>query len=154
MHLTGTPFCTAPDQIGCLVVWNVFGEGGDERHYREKIGHRYGETIELIGDKPSVCVNPVTWRAGGAPSPWVGHRGRIAFDGVRGDGTIKLEGKVQAQCENGILRVQVSEEWSEKVMALSFPGTDWHSYDWGLFHPNIRANVETRIKAWETGAAG
>jgi hypothetical protein len=136
------PVCQSAEQTGCMVSWNTVGP---------KV-RNYVET------RNNICVNPLTWRTDGAPASASLNIGAVNYPG-QFTGTLAdlkdlpreyveakpvLEtGVADAQCVDGMLLVREirSTHYSSRPMGRD----NYHIYDYGLFHMNLRQNVETRV---------
>lgn len=146
-NLKSIHLCANSEDTKCVNVWNSFGPDGTARMQRERIEHYYGDHYELVGDKPVVCVNPVTWTSAREASAWDDYLGTANFGPVTGLGVAYMGGSISARCDEGLLRVERSG-LAHLVGAVGFPEDDTHPYDFTLFYMNIRANAVTRTEAW------
>jgi Protein of unknown function (DUF3089) len=146
-RLPNIPPCATPTATGCIAVWNTFGQDGGPKLHRARIEHFYGEGYENVGDKPTTCVNPISWSTGDKESPREGYLGAAAFGPLMGLGTSVLSGSLTARCDQGILRID-RYGLAYVVSVLTLPENDHHPYDFSLFYMNIRANAVARTKAW------
>ena len=139
------PVCESAEQIGCVVTWNAVGP-----------------KAQPWGDpRKNICVNPLTWRADGATAEASLNLGGVAYPGTF-EGTLAdvkgvpedfiaakpvLETAVaDAQCVDGMLLVK--EIHSKNYAARPMGRDNYHIYDYGLFHMNLRKNVEQRVAAY------
>jgi DUF3089 family protein len=139
------PVCESAEQIGCVVTWNAVGP-----------------KAQPWGDpRKNICVNPLTWRADGAAAEASLNLGGVAYPGTF-EGTLAdvkgvpedfiaakpvLETAVaDAQCVDGMLLVK--EIHSKNYAARPMGRDNYHIYDYGLFHMNLRKNVEQRVAAY------
>ena len=140
--VSDVPVCESAEQISCVVTWNAIGP-----------------RAQPWGDpRKNICVNPLTWRADGAPAAASLNLGGVAYPGtfegtladVKGvpqefvDAKPVLEpGVADAQCVDGMLLVK--EIHSTHYAARPMGKDNYHIYDYNLFHMNIRKNVEQRV---------
>ncbi|MCE9521404.1 MAG: DUF3089 domain-containing protein [Alphaproteobacteria bacterium] len=146
-RLTRVPVCTSATSTGCVAVWNTFGQDGSARFHRARVEHFYGTSYEAVGEKPTVCVNPITWTTQAGESPRDAYLGAAAFGPMTGLGASFMSGALTARCDNGILRIE-RYGLAHLVSALTLPEDDNHPYDFSLFYLNIRANAVARTGAW------
>lgn len=140
--LPDAPVCESAEQIGCIVTWNAVGPNVSS----------YGDTSR------SICVNPLTWHADNGAGDRALNLGAVTYPG-KFAGTIAdlksvpqeyieakpiLEpGAADAQCIDG--KLLVSEIRSEHYSARPMGRDNYHIYDYGLFHMNLRKNAEQRV---------
>jgi len=135
--LGGTPVCTSPTQTGCAVGWNSI-EGN-------------GRGI-FPGMNDLLCVNPLTWLADGSYAEHSKNAGAIGFAawGPAGEeediaAMLVETAAADAQCKDGQLFIP-------ELRSESFPqrmqGNSLHTYDYSLFHMNIRQNAVNRVAAF------
>jgi hypothetical protein len=168
--LATIPPCSAPDDTGCLVAWDSFGEGGGPDHDRDRAEHWYptsdgtGEWQRRAG-KPALCVNPLTGRRDTDPAPAELNLGAVhpvikgltsranLFFGEQPIGMTAsalagpLSHHVSARCsDDGFLYISRPPAKAFRLAVL--PGQSYHNYDYGLFYMNFRADVERRVAAF------
>jgi len=132
------PVCATATQTGCIVTWNAVGP--HPRHFGEVDGQ--------------ICVNPLTWATDGERADFDLNLGAVSFGTLNvteGDPTGPREplvepGAADAQCVDG--RLRVSEIRSDAFDARLTGRDNYHIYDYALFHMNLRANAETRVRAY------
>ena len=142
--------CQDATQTGCVVHWDVYGEGGEDPEF-------------TMSDEPSLCTNPLSWTVTDE---------RIEADenvgAVPNVGTYNIDGSDQtpsgqtfdevhapianltwAQCRDGRLYVADQSE-NENFNTTIGGGADksYHGLDFQLFHMDIRDNVQARIEAF------
>ncbi len=127
--------CRSADETGCIVTYNSIAAG-----YQEK-----APTI-LPG---AISVNPLSWRTDGKLVPATKNLGSVIFD---------QDGKRQnvahfASAQNVDGGLVVTPASPAPLAHLPFGPGIYHSYDYGLFYENLKANVAQRIKAFEAGRA-
>ena len=146
-ELKHTPPCASPTAIGCILVWNTFGLDGDPRFHRMRVEHHYSTGYEAVADKPTVCVNPITWSMDGSASARDDYLGIAAF-GLFGELSATFTpGALTAQCGDGVLKIDRFGV-AHVVKAWTFPENDSHPYDLSMFYLNVRANAVARTRAW------
>lgn len=137
------PACTAPDETGCVLSWESFGEPADT----SLITAAYDATIGFNGqprkDTPMVCTNPLTGTDRGAAEP-AANRGTLKNAADFSDGEL-IPGGVGARCdERGFLLIGEGPDLGPYLL----PGNNYHVYDFSLFWANIRADAMTRLAAF------
>ena len=141
------PLCASPEATGCVAVWNTFGLDGDPRFHRMRVEHLYSTGYEAVADKPTACVNPITWRADEDISARDDYLGIAAFGIFSELSAAFSAGSLTAQCSDGVLKIDRFGV-AHVVKALTFPENDSHPYDLSMFYLNIRANAVARTNAW------
>jgi hypothetical protein len=69
--------CEAPQQTGCIVSFDTYGEGG----YRSGSPPQWYKTGWEINDsRPSLCINPLSWQMNNELVPATQHRGAMAVE--------------------------------------------------------------------------
>jgi len=140
-----TELCGNESDTGCLLAWSTYSS-------------KFELSNEELND-PYVCVNPISWRINGQAEIRE-HLGMVPEVGqvnthVLGKDSIDFEpipsieksraAYTGARCDQGALRVEVPE--SEQFN--TFNDGDYHNYDYGLFHMDIRNNVSVRVNSWQ-----
>lgn len=141
--------CDGASELGCAVHWDTWSE--IDRGSRG--GHAAG----------NVCTNPLTWRLEGGRAGRDAHVGAVPVSGAfslellgadtaTGMAFPPLEAPMakltEAECSNGLLWVT---DQSDNVIGQrgSLPGNgNYHGLDYPLFHMDIRANAELRVRTW------
>jgi hypothetical protein len=136
------PVCQSAEQTGCMVTWNAVGP-----------------EASVFGDpSKNVCVNPLTWSTDGAPADASLNIGAVSYPGTFAGSLADLKdlpqefidakpvletGVADAQCIDGMLLVKEirSTHYASRPMGRD----NYHVYDYGLFHMNLRQNVATRV---------
>jgi hypothetical protein len=136
------PVCQSAEQTGCMVTWNAIGP-----------------EASVFGDPgKNVCVNPLTWSTDGAPADASLNIGAVSYPGTFAGSLADLKdlpqvfidakpvletGVADAQCIDGMLLVKEirSTHYASRPMGRD----NYHVYDYGLFHMNLRQNVATRV---------
>jgi hypothetical protein len=140
----GLPACTAPEQTGCILAWQSFGEPADYGAILEKFEATPSMTgLPRKGD-PLLCINPITGTAGGS-TPASANLGTLKNKPDFSDGTL-IPGAAAARCDaKGFLLIG---ENPPELGPYVLPGNNYHVYDYSLFWTNIRADVERRAGAF------
>jgi hypothetical protein len=138
------PACTAPDQGGCILSWQSFGQPANPDLIMDAWEGTKGPTGIERKRREMLCVNPLTGTKDGAAPPQA-NAGTLVPNGNLTEA--KLEpGKVGARCENGLLLLD------GEIPALGpfvLPGNNYHVYDYALFWAAIRRDAERRLAAWQ-----
>ncbi len=139
----GLPECTAPDQSGCILSWQSFGEPADPSLITDNFDRTSGLTGGPRRDSPLVCTNPLTGAAGGEAPARANLGGLVpSSDLTTATLTPRLAG---ARCfGRGFLSIGAGPELGQYVL----PGNNYHVFDYSLFWANIRADALRRLKAY------
>ena len=140
----GLPECTAPDQTGCILSWQSFGEPADP----SLILHTYDASTGFTGASRQgtamICTNPLTGMAGGA-APASANLGTLFPSADLTTASIAA-GKVGARCDaRGLLLIGAPLDLGSYVL----PGNNYHVYDYSLFWANVRADAARRLAAFD-----
>lgn len=144
------PACARRDQIGCVVGWSPVSEGNDgaarRRLTRALVWDARGRLV-LLGDRPALCVNPITGSTDPAPAPARAQRGVTNATGLEwGARPALMAREVSAQCRDGLLR-----HTDPKLESLKLTGS-WadrrKSRPYNLFYGDVEADVQARLTAW------
>ncbi len=169
-NLAAVPPCTSPDDVGCIVAWDTFGQGGGPDHVRDRAEHWYptgdgrGEWRRRAGTR-ALCINPLTGRRDTEPAPADANLGAVhpvirgmplradLFFGEEPIGMTTtglsrpLRHHVSARCSgDGFLYISRPRAAAFRMAVL--PGRNYHNYDYGLFYMNLRADIERRVAAF------
>ena len=134
------PRCSTPQQVGCMISWLSFAEGGSTSKF-----------FQRAPDEQFVCTNPLSWSIDEIKVPKTANLGAIPLINVVGLNAINPQ-LVGARCEKGYLWID-EPEVSGYSVAL-FEGKNYHAYDYNLFYMNIRQNVAERVKTFLQKPAG
>lgn len=140
----GLPACAAPEQTGCILSWQSFGEPADP----SQVTDTYDETIGFDGQprrgSAFLCTNPLTGTANGTADA-AANLGTLFQSADLKSATIAA-GRVPARCdERGFLLIGPPPEGLDSYV---LPGNNYHVFDYSLFWANIRADAERRMKAY------
>ena len=154
--------CEDTTQTGCIVSYDVYGQGGE---LDAKVPHWYKtgwEVNRLVDDsvKPTVCVNPLSWQRDLKKIPKSEHLGAMPVDFKRTPVNMLLANNpgfifdelptltselTWAQClEDGRLEImqQTDNAFSNH---LDQDNKSYHILDFSLFYGNIRQNAMQRV---------
>ena len=138
--------CNTPSQMGCLVHWATFGDGGKP-------------TDDM--KRNLVCVNPLSWLRDGPRAPASQHKGGVPASGkfstkIWGDDSPQgvvfeplkapLPKQAWAECKDGLL--YVADQADTPFANLIIPGKNYHGLDYPLFYMDIRENVRLRVETF------
>lgn len=136
--------CTAPDQGGCVLSWQSFGQPANPDLIMDAWEGTKGPTGIERKQQDMLCVNPLTGTRDGAAPPQA-NAGTLVPNGNLTEANLE-PGKVGAHCENGLLLLD------GEIPALGpfvLPGNNYHVYDYALFWTAIRQDAERRLAAWQ-----
>jgi hypothetical protein len=150
------PACETRNQARCVLAWqSVVGRDPLKAKRlldRAMVWTPTGELVHL-GDRPALCVNPLT---GGAATPSAPIRANLGAANATGlEWGVRppfLPHQVSARCEGGLLHVsrpnspslRPSGSWTERRQAAPF----------NLFYADIEADAHARVQALLGGKAG
>lgn len=139
----GLPACEQPEQSGCLLSWQSFGEPGNPAIVLEAWEGTSGPTGIERRREDMLCVNPITGTRGGSAPPQANPGTLVPTVDMA---SAELEpGRVGARCDNGFLTI------GGDIPAMGpfvLPGNNYHVYDYALFWGAIRQDAERRARAW------
>ena len=137
------PACTAPEQSGCVLSWQSFGQPANPDLIMDAWKGTKGPTGIERKRPDMLCVNPLTGIQNGAAPPQA-NAGTLVPNGALTGANLEA-GKVGAHCDSGLLLLD------GEVPALGpfvLPGNNYHVYDFALFWAAIRQDAERRLAAW------
>ena len=145
----GLPACAAPDQAGCVLAWQSYGEPADPGMMLEAYARVPGLDGQSRKGSAFLCTNPLT----GTPNtsaPASANLGTLIPETSLTDGTL-VAGSVAARCApNGLLLVGAGHDLAPPAIGpYVMPGNNYHVYDIPLFWANLRADMARRVAAWE-----
>lgn len=139
----GLPECTGPDQSGCILSWQSFGEPADPALILETYDATTGLTGVSRRGTPLVCTNPLTGAPGGAAPP-AANLGTLFPDKDLSTATLR-PGRVGARCiDRGFVSIGEGPDLGQYVL----PGNNYHVFDYSLFWANVRADAVRRLRAF------
>jgi len=144
--------CHARDQTGCVVGWSQVGEGDEgaakRRLRRALIWDDRGQLVEL-GDRPALCVNPVSGSDDDAAVPERRHLGAANATGLEwGLRPAFIDRQIATQCRDGLLRHTVLK--SESFREFSGWADRRKARPYNLFYADIEADALARLAASNT----
>ncbi|MES2753028.1 MAG: DUF3089 domain-containing protein [Pseudomonadota bacterium] len=139
----GLPECTAPDQAGCILGWQSFGEPADPALILDTFDATTGFDGRSRNGTPMVCTNPLTGLPGDAPAS--ANLGTLFPSSDLTTATL-TPGRVAARCVGrGFLSIGEGPDLGGYVL----PGNNYHVFDYSLFWANVRADAVRRLAAHE-----
>ncbi len=138
----GLPACTKPDQTGCVMSWQSYGEPADYKDVAAHQDSQPGLTGKARGDA-YLCTNPLT--GGQRPdAPASANLGTLQIGADLKPGNLLSAGS-PARCDaKGYLLIGEGPNLGPYVL----PGNNYHVYDYSLFWANVRADAARRIAAF------
>lgn len=145
------PACHERAQTDCVVGWSQVGEGDDgaarRRLQRALIWNERGQLVNL-GERPALCVNPVSGSDDGAAVPARRHLGAANATGLEwGLRPAFLDRQVASQCREGLLRHTVLK--SESFREFSGWADRRKARPYNLFYADIEADAVARLAVWK-----
>jgi hypothetical protein len=135
--------CTTATDTGCVVTYSSFEEGRKATFQRITLGRTSNYKPETIR-RPYVCINPVTWTTGPAPSPITRQLGGW-LAGDTGPAPRAQPQMVTARCLDGAVYVsKLNAGYTSKAI----PFGNLHNIDYNIFYMDIRANAVARVAAF------
>jgi pimeloyl-ACP methyl ester carboxylesterase len=138
----GLPPCTRPDETGCILSWQTYGEPANPDFILDQWDDSSGPTGVKRSRKDMLCVNPLTGTTDGA-APANATAGTLVPSANFTSATIA--NGLTAHCEKGLL---ILGGQLPQLGNFVLPGNNYHAYDYALFWGAIRADAERRLAAW------
>lgn len=140
----GLPTCERPDQAGCILSWQSFGEPADPSLLLDAFDASNGFTGKPRAGTPMLCINPITGAPGGE-APAEANLGTLIPDANFQSATL-VPGRAKAKCVGrGILSIGATPpDFGQYVL----PGNNYHVFDYSLFWANVRKDAERRLAAF------
>jgi len=141
----GLPACESPDQAGCLLSWQSFGEPADTSLITDTFDASTGLTGLPRKGTQFVCTNPITGKANDSASAEA-NLGALLPSKDLTSATLE-PGRVPARCDGrGFLLIGTSPP---DLGPYVLPGNNYHVFDYSLFWANIRKDAERRLAAFQ-----
>lgn len=137
----GLPGCATPDQGGCIVGWQSFGEPADTSQVTDTFEASIGFNGGPRKREDMLCVNPITGNAGDGAIAAANHGTLKPTDATLRDATL-VPGAVAARCEGGFLLIGTDPP---DIGPYVLPGNNYHVFDYALFWANTRNDVSVRL---------
>lgn len=150
------PACRSRAETACLIGWSPVSDDNDgaafRRLKRALVWDERGRLAEL-GDRPALCVNPVTGSTDTAPVDARRHRGATNATGLEwGVRPALMAREVPTQCERGLLR------YTDPNIESLKPTGSWSdrrkSRGYNLFYGDVEADVQARLAVWTARRQG
>ncbi len=150
----GLAACSTSQQIGCVALWETFGEGFTDRAawVSDQVYWSPGRQrwVNATLDQLLFSVNPMTWNEGAEVAPATMNLGAVPF-GVPGTSFQNvLPALVSVRNYQGYLMASPALPEELFVSGKSMMGDSliYHMHDFNLFWMNIRANARERVKVF------
>lgn len=146
--------CTASGMTGCVLTWSSLPRGGDPDFYRRRAeiwNPASASGFSPVAGRPILCVNPISFRMDDVLIPREANRGGTVHSMISGGPEPLTRALVDAQCQDGILRISEPEPFVFRAILL--PGRDYHIYDYALFWQDIRLDAIARVNAYVAARA-
>lgn len=147
--LATLPPCRVREQVGCVLAWSTFARDGSPVFYRQTAevwDPRGAAGFVPVAGRMILCVNPVSFRMDGEKTPREANRGGTVHSITTGLPEPVTTGLVEAQCQDGILRISEPEPFVFRAVLL--PGGDYHTYDLALFWQDVRLDAVARVNSY------
>lgn len=152
----GLPACARPDEAGCLLSWQSFGEPSadlgeatDTSIVTDLFDASTGYTGQPRAGTQMVCTNPLTGMAGGS-APAAANLGTLIPTKDLSSATLQ-PGVVPARCDGrGFLLLGSN---LPDMGPYVLPGQNYHAFDISLFWGNVRADAARRMAAYGARAS-
>lgn len=139
----GLPECAKPEQTGCILSWQSFGEPADTSLITDTFDASTGLTGQPRKGTAMVCTNPLTGAVGGQ-APASANLGTLFPSDDLSTATLKAS-QVGARCfGRGFLSIGDGPDMGKYVL----PGGNYHVFDYSLFWGNVRADAARRMAAF------
>jgi hypothetical protein len=149
------PACAQRAQSGCVVAWTAVREGDEDtvrRLLRRALVFDGQNMLVNLGDRPGLCVNPVSGEANEAVVPARRHLGGANATGLEwGARPGILSRQVQTQCRGGLLRY--SNPPSEAFRQRGSWTDQRKAPAYNLFYADLEQDVAARLAAWRAANA-
>ncbi len=146
------PVCARRHQARCVVAWYSLDSNRDlaERIRSRTLVWDNESSFTRLADSKTICVNPLTGGHDENLGDVAANLGATNATGQTFSGHPTLyPHQVEAQCEDGMLRVSTPEnptlrqtgDWADRLRAPAF----------NLFYADIEADARTRLSVWYGG---
>lgn len=144
--LKATPPCAGPEEIRCVVSYidyeTAFRSEMERARRRSMAWSREGR-LQATAGRDLLCVNPLSWRVGGARVSADAHVGAASATGLRfGERPPALARAVGAACVGGILAVDRPDQ--QFLRRKPWFGEKWKARAYNLFYFDLAADAERR----------
>jgi hypothetical protein len=140
----GLPACAGPDQAGCILSWQSFGDDADPSLIVDTFDGTTGFTGQSRAGTPMLCTNPITGKPNDK-APASANLGTLVSD-EKFTVAQMAKGIVPARCEGrGFLMIGGDVP---DLGPYVLPGNNYHVFDYSLFWANIREDAKRRLAAF------
>lgn len=141
----GLPACDAPDQAGCILSWQSFGEPADPSMIVDTFDASNGLTGQPRANTPLVCTNPILGKPGAASGEAVNTGTLVSSKDLNAATLVKMA--IPARCDaRGFLLIGSNPP---DLGPYVLPGNNYHAFDYSLFWFNVREDAERRLAAFK-----
>lgn len=145
--LSGFPLCTSQDATGCIIAFTYFEEHENRRMRNFKTRTLVWADGQLIATdrQPTVCINPLHWRADASFGQARLHLGGVAAEGLDAE-TVPAPspGQVSAQCQGGLL--MISRPAQKSLRRPHIFGGKYRTMPSNLFYEDVRTDAARRVQ--------
>lgn len=141
----GLPACTRPDETGCILSWQSFGEPADPALITDAFDASNGFTGASRAGTPLLCTNPITGKPNDA-APAQANLGALIQDKDMKNAHLATSGPPARCAGRGFLMIGTNPP---DLGPFVLPGNNYHVFDYSLFWTNVRADAERRFKAFK-----
>lgn len=138
----GLPPCTGPEQTGCILSWQTYGEPANPNFILDQWTGMKGPNGVKRERKDMLCVNPLTGTKDGT-APANAAAGTLVPSA--NFTTATMVNGLTARCDNGLL---ILGGELPQLGSFVLPGNNYHAYDYALFWGAVRADAQRRLAAW------
>jgi hypothetical protein len=140
------PACERRAQAGCVVAWKTGGAVDRGRILDRSLVWGPRQELVNLGDRPALCVNPLTGGTSGPTAPARMNLGAANATRLEwGDRPGLLSREVETACEGGLLKVSRPKArslrptggWADRLKATPY----------NLFYGDLEADARARVAA-------
>jgi hypothetical protein len=142
---TGLSVCASALQTNCLIHWATVARG--ETRHRAHAWIWLDGRYQPAGERPLVCVNPLSWERDGAAPP-AANIGALPHTDAHQPMPRPVPALTGAACEAGLLGVSVPPWERGRFGDLLTLFGSYHDFDYHLFYMNIHQNAVDRVAAF------
>lgn len=139
--------CERKDQTGCVVAFGAFTPKDKviaERFSEQLLVHD-GLTYEAIANRPTLCVNPLTWTTTEDYAPARLHLGGVAAEGLDPDmDPAPMTKQSGTQCQNGLLLADTPR--SKSLRRPLKVGGKFRTLPSNLFYEDLKQDAVRRVE--------
>ena len=139
--------CNTPEETQCVVAFGSFTPKDKviaERFASRSLVHN-GDQYEPIGNRATLCINPLLWSQKEDYAPSRLHLGGVAAEGLDPDITpASLTKQSGTQCENGLLLVDTP--LSKSLRRPRAVGAKFRTLPSNLFYEDLKQDAKRRVQ--------